>query len=148
MSTNLNASTTPYMPAANPALNQTLLLVGRVLIGLLFLIFGVRSIMYFAGSVGYFTKLGFPSPEAMVVLAIVIQLVAGIALVVGWKTRWAAWLLVAYVVIATLMAHRYWEYDAAQYVPQMTNFFKNLAIIGGLLYSAVMGPGRHSVDKS
>jgi putative oxidoreductase len=67
--------------------------------------------------------------------------------VIGWKTRWAAWLLVAYVVIATLMAHRYWEYDAAQYVPQMINFFKNAAIIGGLLFVAAFGPGRYSVDK-
>lgn len=124
------------------------LLAGRIFIALLFLIFGVRSILGFAGSVGYFAKLGFPAPEAMVVLAIVIQLVGGIALVIGWKTRWAAWLLVAYVVIATIMAHRYWEYDAAQYVLQMTNFFKNLAIIGGLLAVAALGPGQYSVDKS
>lgn len=123
-------------------------LTARLLLAAVFLVFGVRSILGFAGSVGYFTKVGFPAPEAMVVLAIVIQLLAGVLLVVGWKTRWAAWLLVAYVVIATLMAHRYWEYDAAQYVAQMTNFFKNLAIIGGLIMVAVAGPGRYSVDKA
>ena len=131
--------------AANSAVH---LLIARFLLAAVFIVFGVRSILGFAGSVGYFTKLGFPAPEAMVVLAIIIQLVGGIALVIGWKTGWAAWLLVAYVVIATIMAHRYWEYDAAQYVPQMTNFFKNLAIIGGLLVVAAFGPGRYSVDKS
>ena len=123
------------------------LLVARLFIAAVFLLFGVRSILGYAGSVGYFTKLGFPAPEAMVVLAIIIQLGGGALLAIGWKTRWAGWLLVAYVVIATLMAHRYWEYDAAQYVAQMTNFFKNLAIIGGLLYIATFGPGRYSVDK-
>ncbi len=123
------------------------LLVARLLIAAVFLVFGVRSILGYAGSVGYFTKLGFPAPEAMVVLAIIIQLGGGALVAIGWKTRWAGWLLVAYVVIATLMAHRYWEYDAAQYVAQMTNFFKNLAIIGGLLYIAAFGPGRYSVDK-
>jgi putative oxidoreductase len=127
--------------------NPLALLIARVLMASVFLVFGARSVLGFAGSVGYFTKLGFPAPEAMVVLAIVIQIVAGILLVIGWKTRWAAWLLVAYVVIATLMAHRYWEYDAAQYVPQMINFFKNAAIIGGLLFVAAFGPGRYSVDK-
>jgi putative oxidoreductase len=124
------------------------LLIARVLMSAVFLVFGVRGIMGFAGSVGYFTKLGFPAPQAMVVLAIIIEIVAGIALLIGWKTRWAAWLLAAFVVIATVMAHRFWEYDAAQYVAQMTNFYKNLAIIGGLLVVAAFGAGRYSVDKS
>jgi putative oxidoreductase len=136
------------MSAVVAANSAAYLLIARVLIAAVFLVFGVRSILGFAGSVGYFTKLGFPAPEAMVVLAIIIQLVGGGLLVAGWKTRWAAWLLVAYVVIATIMAHRYWEYDAAQYVPQMTNFFKNVAIIGGLMVVACFGPGRHSIDKS
>lgn len=136
------------MSAVVPGNNAVHLLIARVLMAAVFLVFGVRAITGFAGSVGYFTKLGFPSPQAMVVLAIIIELVGGIALLIGWKTRWAAWLLAAFVVIATAMAHRFWEYDAAQYVAQMTNFYKNLAIIGGLLVVAVSGPGRYSIDKS
>jgi putative oxidoreductase len=127
--------------------NPVVPLLARVGIGILFVLFGGRGILAFAGSVGYFTKLGFPAPEAMVVLAIAVQIVGGLLLILGWKTRWAAWLLVAYVIIATLMAHRYWEYDASQYVAQMTNFYKNLAILGGLLMIAAFGPGRHSFDK-
>ena len=128
--------------------NPIVPLLARVGLGGLFVLFGVRSIIGFAGSVGYFTKLGFPAPEAMVVIAIIIQIVAGLALIVGWQTRWAAWLLVLYVLIAALMAHRYWEYDAAQYANQMQHFFKNMAIIGGLLMVAAFGPGSMSVDKS
>jgi putative oxidoreductase len=122
-------------------------LIARLGLGGLFLLFGIRSVLNFAGSVGYFTKLGFPAPEAMVVVAIVIQIVAGLALIIGWQTRWAAWLLVLYVLIAALMGHRYWEYDAAQYANQMQHFFKNMAIIGGLLMLAAFGPGSMSVDK-
>ncbi len=128
--------------------NAVHLLLARVLMASVFLVFGVRSVTGFAGSVGYFTKLGFPSPQAMVALAIVVELVGGIALLIGLKTRWAAWLLAAFVVVATVMAHRFWEYEAAQYVAQMTNFYKNLAIIGGLLVVAAVGPGRYSVDRN
>jgi putative oxidoreductase len=124
-------------------------LLGRLALGGLFVFFGIRSIMFFAGSVGYFGKLGFPSPEAMVVLAIVIQIGAGLALIAGWQTRWAAWTLVFYVLVAAFMAHRYWEVaDAAQYGNQMQHFYKNMAIVGGLLMVAAFGPGSMSVDKS
>ena len=68
-------------------------LLARLLIGALFVLLGTRSILAFAGSVGYFAKLGFPAPEAMVVLSIVVQLAGGILLAIGWQTRWAAWLL-------------------------------------------------------
>ena len=136
MNTVTQASAHPVVP-----------LLARVALGGLFLLFGIRSIMYFAGSVGYFAKLGFPAAEAMVVLAIVIQIGAGLALIAGWQTRWAAWLLVVYVIVAAAMAHRYWESDAAQYGNQMQHFFKNLAIVGGLLMVAAFGPGPMSVDK-
>lgn len=133
---------------AGRSYNPIIPLLARVGLGGLFVLFGIRSIIGFAGSVGYFTKLGFPAPEAMVVIAIIIQVFAGLALIIGWQTRWAAWLLVLYVLIAALMAHRYWEYDAAQYANQMQHFFKNMAIVGGLLMLAAFGPGSMSVDKT
>jgi len=130
----------------NPAAQSQALLVGRILIAVLFLVFGIRAVLGFAGSVGYFTKLGFPAPQAMVVLSILVHIVGGALLLVGWQTRRAAWLLIALVVIATLMAHRFWESEPAQYVGQLTSFLKNVAIIGGLLYVAAFGPGALSVD--
>jgi putative oxidoreductase len=69
-------------------------------------------------------------------------------LLVGWRTRWAAWLLVLFVAIATAMAHRFWEFDAAQLNNQLNHFLKNLAIIGGLFYVATFGPGRMSLDRA
>ncbi|HUQ74132.1 MAG TPA: DoxX family protein [Burkholderiales bacterium] len=128
-----------YHPAAT--------LVARLLMAAIFLVFGMRKALAFAGTVGYFTKLGFPMPEVMVVLAILIEIGGGILLVIGLRTRWVAWLLALFVVIGTLMAHRYWEFEAAQYANQMSHFFKNLCIIGGLMMVACFGAGPLSIDK-
>ena len=123
------------------------LLLARVLLAALFIVFGVRSVLAFAVSAAYFAKLGFPAPIASTVLSIAIQLGAGLMLVLGWKARHAAWLLIAYVLVATAAAHRYWEYEPAYQLGQLGNFYKNLAIIGGLMLLAAFGPGKLSVDR-
>jgi len=128
---------------AQPAL----LLVGRILLGAIFLIAGSRKAMTYAATVGYFTKLGFPMPEVMAVLAIIIEIGGSLMLIAGWKSRYAAWALMLFVAIATFMAHRFWEFPDAQYANQMNHFLKNFAIIGGLLFVASFGPGPLSVDK-
>ena len=122
------------------------LLIGRVLVGLLFLVAGIRQFMFQTAIVGYFAKLGFPAPEATVWLSIVIHIIGGIMLIVGWKTQWASWLMLALVVIATAMAHRFWQFDATQYANQLNHFLKNVAIIGGLLYVISFGAGAMSLD--
>ena len=130
-------------------MNSALLpLAGRLLIAALFLVAGIRKVMMFSMSVGYFTKLGFPMPEVMTVIAIAIEIGGALALILGWKTRPAALLLALFTVIATFMAHRFWEFDAAQQANQLNHFLKNAAIIGGLLFVAASGPGRLSVGKS
>jgi len=134
--------------AVAPGSRPLVLLAGRILIGAIFLNAGIRKLLGFAATVGYFTKLGFPAPEAFAVLAIIIEVGGSILLIVGWKTRWVAWLLSLFVLIAALAAHRFWQFDAAQYANQMNHFMKNLAIIGGLLFVASFGPGSASVDKS
>ncbi len=128
--------------------NSTVLVAGRALLSAVFLVAGVRKIMIWGPQVAYFTKLGFPMPEVMTVLAIAIELGAGLALLVGWRTKQAAWLLALFVLIATFMAHRFWEFDAAQQANQMNHFLKNLAIIGGLAFVASFGPGKAALDKS
>ena len=124
-----------------------MLLVGRILLALVFLVAGIRKLMAVAGTVGYFTKLGMPMPEIMVWVSIIIEIGGAALLIVGWQARRAAWLMILFVAIATLMAHRFWEFDAAQYANQMNHFLKNVAIIGGMLYIAVFGPGALSVDE-
>ena len=140
------APTSPVV-AVTPNYHPAVTLIGRLLMAALFIIFGVRKVLAFRFYAGYFAKLGFPAPEVMVVLAILVEVGGGLLLAIGWKTRWMAWALAIFTVIATFMAHRYWEFDAQQYVPQMTNFWKNMTIVGGLLMVACFGAGPISVDK-
>ena len=139
MNAGINATTTN---------TSTILLVGRILIGILFLVAGIMKAMNIAGTTGYMTKLGFPAPELMAYLSTIIELAGGVLLIIGWQTRRVAWLLIVYVVIATGMAHRFWEYEPAQRVNQINHFLKNLALIGAMLYIVVSGAGSASVDKS
>lgn len=127
---------------------RTFLLIARILIGILFLVAGVMKAMNIAGTTGYMTKLGFPAPVLMAYLSTIIEIASGVLLIIGWQTRRVAWLLIVYVLIATGMAHRFWEYEPAQRVNQINHFLKNLALIGAMLYIVVSGPGSSSVDKS
>jgi putative oxidoreductase len=146
MSANLNASAS-YSPAGAAGYQPAVLLASRVLLALVFVVFGIRKLLAVSGTAGYFAKLGVPAAEIAVWLVILIEIGGGVLLILGWKTRLVAWLLAGFVVVATLLAHRYWEFEGAQYVPQLTSFMKNLSIIGGLLMVAACGPGRMSVDK-
>jgi putative oxidoreductase len=143
------SSVAPAAPGiATPGYHPTLLLAGRILLALVFLVAGIRKVMAVAGTVGYLTKLGMPMPEVMVYVAIVVEIGGALMLILGWKARYAAWVLALFVLIATCYAHRFWEFDAAQYANQMNHFLKNFAIIGGMLFLAACGPGSLSVDKS
>jgi putative oxidoreductase len=149
MSANMQAGTPTYSGAFNPQYQATLLLVGRVLMALLFVWFGYLKASNWGGTLGYFAKWGFAwAPWLGAALAILFELGGGIALLVGWKTRWVALALFVYVLIATFIVHTYWTYEAAQRFNQMSHFYKNLSIMGAMLCIAACGPGRYSVDKT
>lgn len=128
--------------------SATQALVARILVAVLFLMAGIGKATAYAGTAGYMAKLGFPAPELMTMLAIAIEIGGAILLIVGWKTRWVAWALVIFVLVATFAAHRFWDVDVAQMANQRTQFLKNFAIIGALLMLAAFGPGRISADKA
>ena len=137
MSANVNAAN--HQP--------TLLLLARIFIAALFLVAGTRKLLAYAATAGYFAKLGFPAPDMLAAVAILIELGAGLMLATGWRTRWAAWLLVVFVAVATAMAHRFWQVEPAQFANQLNHFLKNIAIIGGLFFVATFGPGRMALDR-
>lgn len=146
MSANVNVST-PYSGTSSPQYAAVASLVGRLLIALLFVVYGYLKLTNFGGTVGYFAKWGFPLPPATAVVAIVFELGFGILLAIGWKARWWASALALYTVIAAMVAHRYWTYEAAQAAAQMSFFYKDVAIVGSLLYIAAFGPGALSIDR-
>jgi putative oxidoreductase len=123
-------------------MNDTLLLIGRVLIALLFLM----TAWTLSPNVGYLTSLNIPAPSIFTWVAIAAEFVIVISLVLGWETRWGALLGVAYVIVATAFAHRYWEYAGPAASIQYQNFTKNLAILGAFILLYVAGAGTYSVD--
>jgi putative oxidoreductase len=77
-----------------------------------------------------------------------VEFFGGIALILGLATRYVAALLLLFVIIATLSSHRYWEFaEAAARRAQDNNFYKNLAIMGGLVFAFVTAGGRFSIDR-
>ena len=130
-----------------PAAQSQALLVARLFMAALFLVAGIRKLMAPAAAAGYFTKLGFPAADLLVWVVIAVEIGGATLLILGWQTRRAAWLLIAFTVIATAMAHRFWQFDAAQYANQLNHFLKNAAIVGGLLYVVVFGAGAVSLDE-
>lgn len=123
-------------------------LVGRILLALMFLIAGIGKIgAGFAGTVGYISSVGLPLPQVAAIGAIIVEIVGSLALIVGWKTRWAALALAIFSVAAALLFHNYWAMPANQQMMQQIIFMKNLAVAGGLLMLAVAGPGAWSVDR-
>lgn len=132
--------------AMNTSLQDTLSLAGRLLLALLFLPAGVMKIAGFAGTVGYIASSGLPLPHLGAVLAIVVEVGGGLALLVGFATRFAALALALFTVVATVVFHAFWAVPAEQVMVQQLMFFKNFAVVGGLLTLAAHGAGAFSID--
>ena len=100
-----------------------------------------------AGFAGYLKNLKVPAPEFWAWIGALGELVIGVTLVLGVATRYGALLCALFLIVATALAHRYWEYPAAQLQNQYNHFLKNIAIFGGALILFVTGAGRYSVDR-
>ena len=128
----------------NPTLQNAAAATGRVLLGLLFAVSGFGKITGFAGTAGYMASKGMPMAEVLLVGAIVVELVGGLMLIAGFWARWAALAIAAFLVPTTLIFHNPLGPEGAA---QMTQFLKNLSILGGMLVVAAFGPGAWSVDR-
>ena len=125
---------------------DVLMLIGRVLIGWLLLQSAWFHLTNTAGAIGYFAGLKIPSPEIMLWVILLVETVAGVGLVLGLATRYAAVLAAIFVIVATATAHRYWEYTGPALNVNYLFLTKNVGVLGGLLYIFVFGAGRYSVD--
>ncbi|WP_368921942.1 DoxX family protein [Comamonas aquatica] len=130
----------------NNSLQDTLALVGRLLLAWLFVPAGFGKIAGFSGAVGYATSVGLPLPEVGVAVGLLIELLGGLMLLVGFMVRPAAVLLAFFTLVASFFFHAYWSLPADQAMMQQLMFNKNIAISGGLLAFAAFGAGRWSLD--
>jgi putative oxidoreductase len=127
-------------------LQSTTVLVGRVLLGLIFVLSGFAKISGFDGTAGYIASKGLPLPHLVAALTIVVELGGGLALMAGLYTRQVVVALAVFTLLAGVIFHNFWAAPAAEQMGQQVNFLKNLAIAGGMLVLAAFGPGRLSVD--
>jgi putative oxidoreductase len=128
----------------NTSLQNAAALAGRTLLGLLFVISGFGKITGFAGTAAYMASKGMPFAEVLLVGAIAVELVGGLMLIAGFKARWAALAIAAFLVPTTLIFH---NPIGPEGEAQVTQFLKNLSILGGMLYAAAFGPGAWSADR-
>jgi len=121
--------------------NQLLSVAARLLMAQMFIISGWQKLMGFSGTEAAFAAMGIPLAAMVTPLVILIELGGGIALVLGFKTRWVAAILALFTVGAALIAHTNFA-DAGQAI----NFMKNLSIAGGFLLFVKYGAGEASID--
>ncbi len=108
--------------------------VARGLIALLFLIAGLRKLLAFGMTVGYFAKLGIPMPEVVVVVSILVEIGGSILIVIGYRPVIVASVMAAFTIGSALIAHQFWAVSDPQiYSAQLNNFLKNVSIIGAFL---------------
>ncbi len=128
------------------SMQNPLSLIGRLLLAALFLPAGISKIGAFSGTAGYIGSVGLPLPELGAAIAIAVEILGGLALLLGWGTRWAALALAVFTLMASVFFHNFWAMPAEQMMVQQLMFFKNIAVIGGLLVLAAFGAGTLSVD--
>jgi putative oxidoreductase len=114
--------------------NRTLAFVARILMALIFVVAGLRKLLAFGATAGYFAKLGLPMPEVLVVLTIALELIGSAALIAGWHVRVVAAAMALFTIAAAAVGHQFWAVaDPAAFSAQLNHFLKNVAMVGGFL---------------
>ncbi len=126
--------------------SELILLVCRVGLALLFYSSIQGKLANMEGFVANLALRGVPGGMALGYLAVTVEIVGTLGVLFGLGTRYAALLLVLFVIVATAISHRYWEVAPDQVRTQTTNFYKNVSIIAGYLLLFLTGPGRYSLD--
>jgi putative oxidoreductase len=124
----------------------TTALIGRILIASIFLVSGVSKLADTQGTVAHMAAMNIPYPETLAVVAGAAEVLGAIAIAFGFLTRIAGAGLILFMIPTTLIFHAFWNDVGAERMPQMVNFMKNLAIIGGLAVVTAQGAGRFSID--
>jgi putative oxidoreductase len=131
------------------ALTNFIALVGRVLLGFLFVQGGYNKLFGgTAGTVVTMTSHGIPFPNILVWGAIAVELGVGLCLMAGLLARWAALILAAYTLTLALIFHAYWMAPAAEARFDRIIFFNHISIIGGMLIVVAFGAGCLSLDAA
>jgi putative oxidoreductase len=125
--------------------SDIVLLIGRILLGWIFVRSGYGKLFNVEAYAATFPVHGLP--PFLAYIAVPVEFFGGIALILGLATRYVVLVMVVFMLVATFSSHRYWQYtDVNVRRVQDSNFYKNLAMLGGFSFLFVCGGGRFSVD--
>jgi putative oxidoreductase len=122
------------------------LFIGRLCMCAIFIITGVWKFVNFNGVSQEMAAKGFPIVPFFLITAAIVEILGGLSLFFGYKTRFWAAILMVYLIPVTIIFHDFWNAAETQKYTQVIEFLKNLTIIGGLLDVIGAGPGRFSLD--
>ena len=122
--------------------------LGRVLLCLIFLMSAAgNKIPNFAGVVQYMEAAGVPAPSVLLVGAIAFLLVGSVSVMVGYRARVGAVLLLVFLALASYYFHPFWSVEPARVQGETIQFMKNLSMMGAMLFVIANGAGPMSVDR-
>ncbi len=124
----------------NQTIENLFKLIGRLLLASIFLPAGIQKISGYAGTQGYMEAMGVPG--ALLPLVILLEIGGGLALIIGFKVRWAALALGGFCAVSAFIFH----YQPEEQM-QMIMFMKNIGLAGGFLILAATGAGKFALDK-
>ena len=124
------------------------MLIGRVMLALVFVFAGLSKLMDPDATIAYMESSGIENISLLMYSAAVIELLGGLLLIFGYKTRVGASLLMVFLVGVTCMMHNFWAFEGAAQKEEMIHFFMNVSIFGGLLYVLCFGSGKYGFDAS
>ncbi|MFC0224967.1 DoxX family protein [Serratia aquatilis] len=122
------------------------ILLSRILLMILFIIFGWMKLTNFGATVTSMEGYGTPLPYLAAIVSVVVEFIFGLAIVLGAFTRPLAIIYAVYVLGTALIGHPFWRMTGAEMLGNEIGLFKNVSIIAGLLLLAVTGAGRFSLD--
>ena len=123
-------------------------LIGRILISPVFILSGIYKITAFSTMMGYAAAAHLPLPKVSLVCAAAIEILGGLAILTGFHTKRAVWILFLFLIPTTFLFHNFWTMQGADFQNNVSHFEKNVAIMGGLLILAAFGAGAYSIDSS
>ena len=131
------------------AIDTRVFFSARLLMAAIFVLSGVRKALAFAGTAGYFAKLGLPAPEVITALVILIEVGGGLLLIAGWQLKPVALAMAVFTLATAFIGHAFWAAPPEQFGAQLNNFMKNVAMVGGfLLLSGTAGLGLKSSEPA
>jgi putative oxidoreductase len=125
-------------------LQDFLLLAGRVIMGWIFVFYGWGKLWTIPQYATTFPGRGLA--PWMAYIAVPVEFFVGLALLLGFATRYSVLILLFFMIVASFSSHAYWSVPSAQRGNQAAHFWKNISMMGGLVVLFITGAGRYSLD--